>query len=184
MDTNTVVEPLDEPTTPDDVVVIVEPLDAHEPLDPAGAGDPVATETAVEAAGEAEAALLQRSLDWDRALATRDEALAREVLHPDFALEIVQPVRSVMRRDVWLEVLADYVVHEWQVEERVVDLTDDVAAVLQRVSMRATVMGEDRSGIVVVSDVWRCLDGRWVVWRRHSTPLMAGGLRADGGTDG
>jgi hypothetical protein len=126
--------------------------------------------------------LLARSAEWDAAVAARDETLAGGVLHPDFALEIVQPVRSVMHRDVWLEVLAEYVVHEWEVEDQVVDLDGDYAAVLQRVRMRATVMGEDRSGIFVLSDLWRCLDGRWVVWRRHSTPLLAGALRA--GRDG
>jgi hypothetical protein len=88
----------------------------------------------------------------------------------------VQPVRNVMGRAVWLEMLADYVVHEWEVEERIVDLDGDVAAMLQRVRMLATVMGEDRSGIFVLSDLWRRVDGEWRVWRRHSTPLMAGQL--------
>ncbi len=54
-----------------------------------------------------------------------------------------------------------------------VDRDGDTAAILQRVTLRATVLGEDRSGILVISDVWRH-DGSWRLWRRHSTPLAAG----------
>ena len=69
--------------------------------------------------------------------------------------------------------LPDYVIHEWDVEDRIVDVDGDVGALLQRVRMRATVMGEDRSGVLVLTDLWRRVDGEWRVWRRHSTPLVA-----------
>lgn len=52
----------------------------------------------------------------------------------------------------------------------------DYAAVLHRDRMRATVLGEDRSGVFVLSDVWRRRDERWRLWRRHSTPLGAGAM--------
>jgi ketosteroid isomerase-like protein len=65
-------------------------------------------------------------------------------------------------------------VHDWDVEEQLVDISGDTAAVLQRVRMDATVLGQDRSGIFVVSDIWRREGGSWRVWRRHSTPLTAG----------
>ena len=120
--------------------------------------------------------LLRRAALWDRAIAERDEVAAAELLAPEFALELVQPVRNVMSREVWLEVLADYVVHEWEVQEQIVDVDGDYAAILQRVRMQATVMGEDRSGIFVISDLWRRVDGEWRLWRRHSTPLSAGQL--------
>ena len=120
--------------------------------------------------------LLQRAALWDRAVQERDEVAVAGLVAPDFALELVQPVRNVMTREVWLEVLADYVIHEWDVEEQIVDVDGDYAAVLQRVRMQATVMGEDRSGIFVISDLWRRIDGEWRVWRRHSTPLSAGQL--------
>ena len=79
-----------------------------------------------------------------------------------------------MARDRWLELLPDYVVHEYQVEERVIDAADNVAAVLQRVSMRATVSGQDRSGTFVISDFWRRSAAGWQIWKRHSTPFDAG----------
>ncbi len=133
--------------------------------------------TVVETDASDEDDLLARVAVWDAAVRDRDEAAAAEVIADDFALQLVQPVRNVMNRQVWLEVLADYVVQEWDVEEEIVDVDGDVAAVMRRVRMEATVMGEDRSGVFVVSDLWRRIDGDWRVWRRHSTPLMAGRLR-------
>jgi len=65
-------------------------------------------------------------------------------------------------------------VHDYAVEERTVDVDDDTAAVLQRVRMVATVLGQDRSGSFVISDVWRRTPAGWRVWRRHSTPASAG----------
>lgn len=42
-------------------------------------------------------------------------------------------------------------------------------------TQHATVLGVDRSGRFVISDCWRRgADGKWRVWRRHSTPLSAG----------
>jgi hypothetical protein len=40
--------------------------------------------------------------------------------------------------------------------------------------MHATVLGEDRSGTLVISDVWRRTAEGWRVWKRHSTPFEAG----------
>jgi hypothetical protein len=74
-----------------------------------------------------------------------------------------------------LATLEDYVVHEYEVLARIVDAREAVACILQRVRMGATVFGEDRSGVFVISDVWlREAGGTWQVWRRHSTPLSAG----------
>jgi hypothetical protein len=132
--------------------------------------------TVVAADDSAAEDLLRRAALWDQAIEERDEAAAAELLAAEFAFELVQPVRNVMTREVWLEVLADYVVNEWDVEEQIIDVDGDYAATLRRVRMQATVMGEDRSGIFVISDMWRRIDGEWRVWRRHSTPLSAGGV--------
>ncbi len=84
-----------------------------------------------------------------------------------------QPAPVVMGRDEWVRLLPDYIVHDWQVQERVVAVDGDVATVLMRVAMQATVAGADRSGVFVVTDVWRRANDVWRVWRRHSTPLHA-----------
>lgn len=99
---------------------------------------------------------------------------AEEVLDADFALVLVHPAPATMPRVRWLEVLEDYVVHSYSVEEQRVDRSEDVATVLSRVRMRATVLGEDRSGLFVISDVWRLRAEGWQIWRRHSSPLTAG----------
>ncbi|MEO5651447.1 MAG: nuclear transport factor 2 family protein [Marmoricola sp.] len=111
---------------------------------------------------------------WDRAIQQRDQTMAGDILAEDFALVLVHPAPASMPRERWLEVLPDYVVRVWEVEERVIDLTGDLGVVLQRVRMEATVLGEDRSGLFVLSDVWRWQQERWRVWRRHSSPLSAG----------
>ena len=106
----------------------------------------------------------------------RDHAAAEAVLDADFALVLLQPGRVVMPRGRWLEVLSDYVMHSCRVLDSVTDISDDLAVVLHRDEMSATVLGEDRSGTFVVTDVWRLREGAWKVWRRHSTPLAAGRL--------
>ena len=104
----------------------------------------------------------------------RDRALADAVLDEDFALVLVQPAQVVMPRERWLAVLEDYVVHSLTVKDAVVDVEVDIAVVLHRDEMSATVLGEDRSGTFIISDIWRLRDDGWKIWRRHSTPLAAG----------
>jgi hypothetical protein len=112
--------------------------------------------------------------EFQRCIEARDRAGAEQVLDDDYALVLVTPARAVMSRDRWLEVLKDYVVHDYTVEEQIIDEDSDCAVVVQRVRMHATVLGEDRSGAFVISDVWRRRSTGWRVWRRHSTPLSAG----------
>lgn len=118
--------------------------------------------------------LLARADVFDRVVIDRDQGAAASVLDDDYALVLVQPEPAIMPRDRWIELLPDYVVHAWEIEERTVHVDGDTAAVLQRLKMKATVLGEDRSGTIVVSDIWRRRDDGWRVWRRHSTPLAAG----------
>lgn len=113
---------------------------------------------------------------FQRAIEERDGEAAREVLDPEYALVLIQPERAVVPRTTWLDVLEGYVVHDYVEEATVVDVAGDLAVVLQRVRMHATVHGQDRSGRFVISDVWRRTGDGWRVWRRHSTPLDAGEL--------
>ncbi len=113
---------------------------------------------------------------FDEAIQGRDRALAESVLDEDYALVLVHPAPATMPRARWLEVLEHYVVHSYSLEVQVVDQSGDVASVLSRAQMRATVLGEDRSGLFVISDFWRRGTNGWRVWRRHSSPLTAGEL--------
>lgn len=119
-------------------------------------------------------ALTTQMANFEQVVLHRDTGLALTVLHSEYALVLVVPVPAVMPRDRWLEVLPDYHVAAYHVEEQELDVARDCAALLQRLTMTATVLGEDRSGTFVTSDVWlRGPDG-WRIWRRHSTPLAAG----------
>jgi ketosteroid isomerase-like protein len=120
--------------------------------------------------------LAQQIDEFDRCVRERDRGAAEVVLDAGFALVLVHPEPAVMPRQRWLEVLADYVVDAFEVQERTVDEDGDCAVVLQRVQMEATVLGEDRSGVFVISDIWRLRPEGWRIWRRHSTPLSAGRL--------
>lgn len=113
---------------------------------------------------------------FDDAVRQRDHSAAEEVLDADFALVLVHPAPAVMPRARWLGTLGDYVVHSYIIEEQHVDRSEDVAAVLSKVRMQATVLGQDRSGLFIITDVWRLRADRWQIWRRHSSPLTAGEL--------
>lgn len=113
---------------------------------------------------------------FQRCIEERDRAVAEELLDDDFELQLVLPTPASMPRVRWLEVLDAYVVHSYEVQERIVSTDGDCAVVLHRARMEATVLGADRSGIFVISDVWRRRDGAWRIWRRHSTPQGAGAM--------
>ncbi len=114
---------------------------------------------------------------YERCVLDRNQQLAESVLHFDYALVATNPSLMVMPRASWLTVLPDYVVHSWTVEEHLLDVRDGTAVAFQRVEMGATVLGIDRSGLFLITDVW-LLDDDWRVWRRHSTAISAGALPA------
>jgi hypothetical protein len=116
--------------------------------------------------------------EFQRCIEQRNQVAAADVLDQDYALVLVQPARVVVPRKVWLATLPGYIVHSYDVQERVVDIDGDCAAVLHRADMRATVNGAQRCGLFSVSDIWRLRDGQWRIWRRHSTPLSAGPMPA------
>ena len=122
------------------------------------------------------AELTARMNEFQRCVEVRDRLLAEQILDEDFALELVHPATFRMSRDRWLEVLEDYVVHAYEVQQRVLAIDRDCAVVLQLVLMQATVLGEDRSGQFVISDTWRRRNEAWRLWRRHSTPITAGDM--------
>ena len=126
--------------------------------------------------GNSERDLLEQWARWQQAIEDRDVEAAGGFLADDYALQLVQPVRALVGRAQWLATLPDYVVTSYQVDDQIVDIDGDLAVVLHRVRMQATVAGVDRSGIFVITDVWRRVGGAWKVWRRHSTPLTSGAM--------
>ena len=121
-------------------------------------------------------ALMAQVANFERVVRERDVDLASDVLHLDYELVLVHPVPARMRRDRWLELLPDYVIAAYDVQAEQLDVLEGCATLIQRVDLTATVAGEDRSGIFVMSDVWLRGEDGWRIWRRHSTPLAAGPL--------
>jgi ketosteroid isomerase-like protein len=118
--------------------------------------------------------LAARNEEWRQAIEDRDQERAAQILDADYALVLVHPAPATVPRAQWLAMLPDYVVHSWDVREQRVEVEGDVGLVCSLVDMRATVLGEDRSGPFVITDIWLARDGDWHVWRRHSAPLSAG----------
>ena len=118
--------------------------------------------------------LREQMTNFDSCVLKRDAALADAVLDDDYMLMLVAPVPALIPRRSWLDMLPEYIVHSYSVQHLDVHIDGDAAAVLQRVDMQATVLGEDRSGVFVITDIWRRRPDGWRVWRRHSTPLDAG----------
>ncbi|MEO6942699.1 MAG: hypothetical protein ABI124_06710 [Terrimesophilobacter sp.] len=119
--------------------------------------------------------LLAQMAAYERCVLDRDLQLADSVLHPDYALVTTNPTLMVMPRANWLALLPDYIVHSWNVGESLLDVSDGTAVSFQRIDMGATVLGTDRSGPFIITDVW-LREEDWRVWRRHSTAVTAGAL--------
>ncbi len=110
---------------------------------------------------------------WQEAIERRDVTAAEALLHDDYAMVLVHPTPTHVNRKTWLELLPDYVVHEYAIHNQHTDVDGDHAAVMQQIYQRATVRGADRSGVFIITDLWRRVEGSWRVWKRHSTPLAA-----------
>lgn len=115
--------------------------------------------------------LLAQMENFERCVLERDVQLAETVLDADYALIPTNPTLQIVPRAMWLGMLPDYVVHSWAVEDKMLHVTGDRAASAQRIDMQATVLGVDRSGLFIVTDIWQCDEGDWHIWRRHSTAL-------------
>ena len=89
--------------------------------------------------------LRARDEGWRQCIEARDAEAVVEYLDDDYTLVVLQPERSVTSRDRWLKTLPDYHVHEWRVEDQVIDVDGDLGVIFQRIFMRATVLGTDRS---------------------------------------
>jgi hypothetical protein len=120
----------------------------------------------------------QRAAAFQRCIEQRDVTAAEDILDDDYSLVLVHPASAVIPKARWIAMLPDYVVHSYDVLENVTDIDGERATIFHRARQRATVMGVDRSGLFVITDIWRVRGDRWRLWRRHSTPLDAGEMPA------
>lgn len=125
--------------------------------------------------------LRRRAIAWESCILRRDTSGAQAFTTDDFTVVILQPVRAIVPRAQWLRTIAGYQIRDYQTEDEVVEVDGDLGIVMQRIRQLATVLGQDRSGVFIHTDLWRRRKGEWRVWRRHSTPLTAGPYPTAGG---
>lgn len=117
-------------------------------------------------AAETEIVALERA--WMAAWLNRDRALCERILADDFLLTSARGV--LMGKNEWLDAAMESFrgeAFEW-LEIRVRPF-GDVAIVHAKARQRASVSGQDWSGLFLLTDVWVWRDDRWQVVSRHGT---------------
>jgi ketosteroid isomerase-like protein len=117
--------------------------------------------------GSAEAEVRRAAKAWAEAIARRDVAAAEKFLGAEFSL--MAPGIGEMPRARWLEALPQYVVHEYAFEDVRVHVYGDAVVMRSRYTHRATVAGADRSGSMLITDVWVNREECWQVVARHTS---------------
>ena len=104
---------------------------------------------------------------WCDAINRRDVAAAEQILGAEYALRASGI--GEMPRAQWLAALPDYVMHSAEFTDVRLDVYGETAVMRSRTKQSATVFGKDRSGEMLVTDVWVKRDGRWQVVARHTS---------------
>jgi ketosteroid isomerase-like protein len=117
--------------------------------------------------GAIESEIRAAAAQWSEAIARRDVAACEHILGTEYAL--MAPGIGEMPRAQWLAGLPDYVVHSYEFRDVRVHVYGESAVMRSRYTQTATVAGKDRSGEMLVTDVWVRRDGRWQVVARHTS---------------
>ena len=108
---------------------------------------------------------------WADAIMRRDRGAAEQIVGAEYSL--MAPGIGEMPRAQWLENLHDYVVHSYEFITVKIQVYGETAVQRSHYKQHATVFGKDRSGEMLVTDVWVKRDGRWQVVARHTSFLQA-----------
>lgn len=114
-----------------------------------------------------EAEIRAASIQLATVVERRDVAGAELILGTEYALRA--STLGEMTRAQWLAALPEYVVHSYGFDDVRIDVYGEVGLMRSRYRQQATVFGKDRSGELLVTDVWVKRDGRWQIVARHSS---------------
>lgn len=114
-----------------------------------------------------EAEVRAASAEWSEAIKRQDAEVADRILGAEYAL--MAPGLGEMPRAQWLAFLPQYVVHSYAFTDVKIHVYGETAVMRSRYTQDATVGGNDRSGEMLVTDVWVKRDGRWQVVARHTS---------------
>ena len=110
--------------------------------------------------------------EWRDALCAKDMAQLRSLIHPNFVLIGTRANGPfTMTRDEWLEAIQrrELVRIELHVQDALV--LEDVMVGTVHAKWCVKYLGREVEDIVLLTDVWVCVDKRWQVVRRHSSPV-------------
>ena len=107
-----------------------------------------------------------REQAWLAAILAKDLVLLDSFLAGEFVYTASNHGRR--NRQEWLDSIADYQFSQLQLLETNVTSFGDVAVVHARIRQDATLAGQVRVGVFLITDVWVKRDGRWQVVSRTS----------------
>lgn len=108
---------------------------------------------------------------WAAAFQRKDVAALQKLMADGYSLVIAVeslPLQ-VVPRDAWLEALTDYSIMEASVDHIHVRMYDDVAVAVMLWRQTATLQGEDRNAVFMLTDIWVNVGGEWRLAERHSS---------------
>lgn len=106
--------------------------------------------------------------EWMAAWIAKDRAVCERILDDEFLLSSARGV--LMPKADWLAAaMGPFTCEHFEWLEILVRPFGEVAIAHSRVKQRASVGGQDWSGIFMLTDVWRLRGSQWQVVTRHGT---------------
>ncbi len=118
-----------------------------------------------------EARISKLEREWAAAFRAKDVIALQNLMADGYALIIAvegMPLQ-VVPRDAWLERLNEYEVDSVSIDHIHVRIYDSVAVVVMLWRQEARLRGQDRSGQLMLTDIWVPQDGEWRLAERHSS---------------
>jgi hypothetical protein len=112
--------------------------------------------------------------EWRDALCAKDIDRLRSLIHPKIELIGTRSTGPFMlSRDEWLDAIhkRELISIDLDIKDAVV--FDDVLIGTVEATWRVSYLGRAIEDSVLLTDVWVCIDKRWLVVGRHSCPIPA-----------
>lgn len=111
-------------------------------------------------------ALTAREQEWMSAILARDLPRLETMLAPEFTYTASNHGRR--NRQEWMDAIAHYDFDDLALLDTTVAEYGQVAVVHARIRQHATLAGQARVGVFLITDVWVCRDDRWQIVSRSS----------------
>lgn len=118
-----------------------------------------------------EARISQLERQWMAAFQAKDIRALQDLMADGYALIVAvegMPLQ-VVPRNAWLERLNDYEVTSVAIDHIYVRIYDSVAVAVMLWRQEALLAGRDRSGQLMLTDIWVQQGGEWRLAERHSS---------------